>query len=240
MPTAEVGYHISLSPCFCFPISRAEGQSETWRLFLPVLSEFGSCDPGRMAVSCWQWPCRTRGSGWRTKFSTWLDVLRGSKSQAFLTQCLHLLKQNGMICPWSSCLLRRCITFRTDNDCQTPCIIINHREQRKAAGQQKLHNHFVIYFLAAELSNLYPEASKRKSDQDRVPVNIYEAKKPGAVVLPSAVKREDPECPECRSVSTQPLLRKSAKRTKHQWLLGPQLAYQSSTTRFANCSISTL
>lgn len=45
---------------------------------------------------------------------------------------------------------------------ETPCIIINHREQRKG--------------------------SKRKSDQDRVPVNIYEAKKPGAVEVRKANK----------------------------------------------------
>lgn len=31
-------------------------------------------------------------------------------------------------------------------------------------------------------------------------MNIYEAKKPGAVVLPSAVKRDDPECAECVTV----------------------------------------
>eukprot|EP00435_Cladocopium_sp_Y103_P070367 s475_g35.t1 len=45
---------------------------------------------------------------------------------------------------------------------ETPCIIINHREQRKG--------------------------SKKKSDQDRVPVNIYEAKKPGAVEVRKANK----------------------------------------------------
>lgn len=91
-----IHYH-TVSHCllvFVFSLSRdlrdlgegGEGQSETWRLFLPLL-QFGG-DPGRMAVSCWQWPFRTRGSGRRTKFSTWLDVLRGSKSQAFLKPCL--------------------------------------------------------------------------------------------------------------------------------------------------------